>query len=163
MSRWVPSRLVIGRDQPFVRRLIGVSTSPLVGSIYNMGLWDKVAAAWVNVATRRTLKRAEAARRRYKETGRSLENGGCKGDPHIVVDRWVVFLCILHCCMTIGRLQVAFIETRLVDLPKENADAVLQGGVSIKLPPLFGGGCHRGRGQCTPLGGMVGCRVGGCR
>ena len=124
MSRWVPSRLVIGGDQPFVRRLIGVSTSPLVGSIYNMGVWDKVAAAWVNVETRRTLDREEAARRRYKETGRSLENGGCIGDPHIVVDRCMVFLCILHCCMAIGRLQVAFIETRLVDLPKENTDAV---------------------------------------
>ena len=107
-----------------MRRLIGVSTSPLVGSIYNMGEWDKVAAAWVNVATRRTLDREEAARRRYKETGRSLENGGCIGDPHIVVDRCRVFLCILHCCMAIGRLQVAFIETRLVDLPKENTDAV---------------------------------------
>ena len=124
MSRWVPSALVIGGDQSFVRRLIGVSTSPLVGSIYNMGMWDKVAAAWVNVATRRTLDREEAARLRYKETGRSLENGGCIGDPHIVVDRCVVFLCILHCCMAIGRLQVAFIETRLVDLPKENVNAV---------------------------------------
>ena len=41
-----------------------------------------------------------------------------------MVDRCVVFLCILHCCMAIGRLQVAFIETRLVDLPKEIADAV---------------------------------------
>ena len=60
-----------------MRRLIGVSTSPLVGSIYNTGVWDKVAAAWVNVATRRTLDREEAARRCYKETGRSLENGGC--------------------------------------------------------------------------------------
>ena len=229
-----------------MRRLIGVSTSPMVGSIYIMGVWDKVAAAWINVATRRTLAREEAARRRYKETGLSLENGGCIGDPHIVVDRCMVFLCILHCCMAIGRLQVAFIETRLVDLPKENTDAVqralyrarmgvklgatgapdgeearalflaweelgplldyvpedgewqavvamrdllresytdkpprggptcgrggtrlpctlLQGGVSIKLPPLFGGGCHRGRGQCTPLGGWVGCRVRGCR
>ena len=124
MSRWVPNRLVIGGDQPFVRSLIGVSTSPLVGSIYNMGVWDKVAAAWVTVATRRTLAREEAARRRYKETGRSLENGGCIGDPHIVVDRCMVCLCILHRCMAIGRLQVAFIETRLVDLPKENTDAV---------------------------------------
>ena len=42
----------------------------------------------------------------------------------IVVDRCVVFLCILHCYMAIGRLQVAFIETRFVDLPKKNADAV---------------------------------------
>ena len=107
-----------------MRRLIGVSTSPMVGSIYNMGVWDKVAAALVNVATRRTLDREEAARLRYKVTGRSLENGGCIGDTHIVVDRWVVFLCILHCCMAIGRLQVAFIETRLLDLPKENANAV---------------------------------------
>ena len=89
-----------------------------------MRVWDKVAAAWVNVATRRTLDRERAVRLRYKETGRSLENGGCIRDPHIVVDRCVVFLCILHCCMAIGRLQVAFMETRLVDLPKENADAV---------------------------------------
>ena len=215
-----------------------------MGSICNMGVWDKVALAWVNVATRRTLEREEAARQRYTETGRSLQNGGCVGVPHIVVDRCVVFLCILHCCMAIGRLQVAFIETRLVDLPKENVNAVQrvlyrartgvklgatgaadgeeagalllaweelgplsdfvpgdgewqavvamrdllrgtytdkqprgdqraaelarayralsQGGVSIKLPPLFGGGCHRGRGQCTPLGGRVGCRVRGC-
>ena len=124
MSRWVASGLVIGGDQPFVRRLIGVSTLPLVGSIYNMGVWDKVAAAWVKVATRRTLDREEAACLRYKETGRSLENGGCIGDPHIVVDRCVVFLCILRSCMAIGRLQVAFIETRLVDLPKENVNAV---------------------------------------
>ena len=89
-----------------------------------MGVWEKVAVAWVNVATRRTLDRQEAARRRYKETSRSLENGGCIGDPDIVVDRCVVFLCILHCCMAIGRLQGAFIETGLVELPKENADAV---------------------------------------
>ena len=87
-------------------------------------MWDKVAAAWVNVATRRTLDREEAARLRYKQTGRSLENGGCIWHPHIVVDRCVVFLCILHCSMAIGRLQVAFIEARLVDLPKENVNAV---------------------------------------
>ena len=60
MSRWVPSRLVIEGDQPFVRRFIGVSTSPLVGAIYNMGVWDKVAAAWVNMPTRRTLDCEEA-------------------------------------------------------------------------------------------------------
>ena len=124
MSCRVPSGSVIGAYQSFVRHLIGVSTSPLVGSFYNMGVWDKVAAAWVNVATRRTLDREEAARLRYKETGRSLDDGGCIGDPPNVVDRCVVFLCILHCCMAIGWLQVAFIETRLMDLPKENVNAV---------------------------------------
>ena len=170
MLRWVPSRLVIGGDPPFVRHLIGVSTSPLVGSIYNMGVWDKVAAAGVNVETRRTLDREEAARRRYKETGRSLENGGCIGDPHIVVDRCMVFICILHCCTAIGRLQVAFIETRLVDLPKENTDAVQR--VLYALPGPHGcevgcdGGTRQGGGPCVVprVGGtwsVVGLRPGG--
>ena len=61
---------------------------------------------------------------RYQETGLSLENGGCAGDPHAVVERCLVFLCILHCCMAMGRLQVAFIEARLGDLPKDNAVAL---------------------------------------
>ena len=41
-----------------------------------------------------------------------------------MVDRCFVFLCILHCCMAMGRLQVAFIQARLGDLPKDNAVAV---------------------------------------
>ena len=104
-------------DQPFVRRLTGVSISPMVGSIYNMGVWDMGAAAWVNTATRRTLR---------EEAGHSLDNGGCIGDPHIVVDRCLVFLCILHCCMAMGRLQVAFIEARLETLPKDTTETLQQ-------------------------------------
>ena len=46
----------------------------------------------------------------YQEMSLSLENEGCVGDQHIVVERCLVFLCILHCCMAMGRLQVAFIE-----------------------------------------------------
>ena len=107
-----------------MRRLIGVSISPMVESIYNMGVWDKGAAAWVTTATRRTLREEAAARMRYKETGRSLDNGGCKGDPHIVVDRCLVFLCILHCCIRRGRLQVAFIEACLEALLKDTTEAV---------------------------------------
>ena len=41
-----------------------------------------------------------------------------------MVDRRWVFLCILHRCMAIGRLQVAFVDARLESLPKENAEAV---------------------------------------
>ena len=36
----------------------------------------------------------------------------------------LVFPCILHYCMAMGRLQVAFIEARFGDLPKDNAVAV---------------------------------------
>ena len=123
-SRWVPATLVRGGDQPFIRRLIGVSTSPQVGSIYNMGVWDKAAAAWLRVDVRRTLDNKAAARHQYQVTGRSLDNRGCIAEPHIVVDRCWVFLCILHSCMAIGRLKVAFVEARLESLPKENAEAV---------------------------------------
>ena len=123
-TKWVPAELVIGGDQPLVRRLIGVSISPMVGSIYKMGVWDKVAASWVKADVRRTLEGEAVARHRHRETGLSLENGGCIGDPHVVVERCLVFLCILHCCMDMGRLQVAFIEAGLGDLAKDNAVAV---------------------------------------
>ena len=96
----------------------------MVGSIYNMGVWDKVVAAWVKVGVRRTLEGEAVARLRYQETGLSLEKGGCVVDPHIVMQRCLVFLCILYGCMAMGRLQVAFIEARLRHLPKDNATAV---------------------------------------
>ena len=54
--KWVPAELVVGGDQTFVRRLIGVSISPMEGSIYNMHVWHKVAAAWVKAGLRRTLE-----------------------------------------------------------------------------------------------------------
>ena len=55
-TKWLPAKLVVGGDQPFVRRLIGVSISPMVGSIYNMPGWDKVAAVWLGAVVRRTLE-----------------------------------------------------------------------------------------------------------
>ena len=64
-SRWVPVALVLEGDQPFIRRRIGVSASPQVGSIYNMGLWDEAAAAWLRVDVRRTLDNEAAARHQY--------------------------------------------------------------------------------------------------
>ena len=107
-----------------LRWSLGVSTSPQVGSIYNMGVWDKAAAACLRVDVRRTLDNEAAAPHKYQVTGWSLDNGGCIAEPHILVGRCTVFLCILHGCMAIGRLQVAFVGARLESLPKENAEAV---------------------------------------
>ena len=123
-ARWVPAELVLGGDQQFFRRLIGVSTLPQVCSIYNMGVWDKAAAMWLRMAVRQTLDAEASARRQYQVTGRSLSNGGCVAEPDIVVGRCLVFPCSLHCSMAIGRLQVAFLEVLLEALPKENAEAV---------------------------------------
>ena len=41
-----------------------------------------------------------------------------------MVGRCLVFLCILHCGMTMGCFQVAFMDACLGDLPKDNAMAV---------------------------------------
>ena len=35
----------------FVRRLMSFSILPVVGSIYNVGVWDNGPAAWSNTAT----------------------------------------------------------------------------------------------------------------
>ena len=50
------SEWLIEGDQPFVRRLIGVSRSPMGGSIYNMCVWGNVAAATVKAGVRRTFE-----------------------------------------------------------------------------------------------------------
>ena len=100
------------------------SPSPMVGSIYNMGVWDKGAATWVNVGVCCILEVEATARFRYQGTGCSLEVGGCVGDPRIIVEQCLVLLCIPHCCMAIRRPQVAFIEPRIGELPKVNAVAM---------------------------------------
>ena len=165
----MPAALVLGADQPFIHRLIGVSASPQVGSIYNIRVWDKAAAAWLLVDVRRTLDNEAAARHQYEVTGRSLDNGGCIAEPHIVVDRCWVFRCILYCCMAIGRLQVALVEARLESLPKENAEAVQR---LLYLAHRVEAGCHRctrwgaGQGPLLCLGGdgpTIGLRTGGPR
>ena len=92
-----------------------------MGYIFNMGVWDNVATAWVKVAVRRTLAGEVVARLHYQEASLGLENGVYVRDPHIMVEWCLVFLCILHCCVAMGRLQVAFIEARQADLPKGDA------------------------------------------
>ena len=64
------------------------------------------------------------AGRRYLETGRTLQNGGRKGDRHVVVEPCLIFLCILQCCLAIGSRRVAFIEAHLGHIPQDSAVAV---------------------------------------
>ena len=121
---WVPAVLVLGGEQPLIHRLIAVSTSPQLGSTYNMGVWDRAAATWLQVHVRPILNNEAATRPQYHVAGRSVDNWRCNEEPHIVVDRCWVSLCILHCCMAIGGLPVAFVEARLEALPKENGEAM---------------------------------------
>ena len=53
------------------------------------------------------------------------EWGVCRGPAHRGgAERCLVFLRIIHCCMAMGHLQVAFIEARPRDLPKDNTTAM---------------------------------------
>ena len=79
---------------------------------------------WLRLEVRRTLDKEAADHYQYQVMGRSLDNGGCIAEPPILVDRCWVFLCILHSCMAIDRLAVAFVKARLEVLPKENGEAV---------------------------------------
>ena len=50
------SELLFMGGQPFVTRHISVSRSPMGGCIYNMRVWDNVAAASVKAEVHRTLE-----------------------------------------------------------------------------------------------------------
>ena len=109
-DNWVPAAVLLGGDQPWLRRLLGISVAPQVGSIFNEAVRDNTAKRWNGVAARRTTQSDATHHRRYQVTRKSLDAGGCTGEPLLVIARNRVFLCILHCCMAFGRLFVAFVE-----------------------------------------------------
>ena len=119
----MPAALVLGGAQVYSPPHWGLHITPS-GVYLQYGGVGPGDGGVVAVDVRWTLDNEAAARNQYKVTARSLDNGGCIADPHIVADRCWVFLCILHCCMAIRRLQVAFVEERPESLPKENAEAV---------------------------------------
>ena len=88
----MPSELVMEGDRSFVCRPIGICISPMPRSIYNMGVWDKSAVAWVHIEDQRTLARSQKACCCYQEECRSLENEGCAREPHVLVERCLVFV-----------------------------------------------------------------------
>ena len=104
---WVPAAVLLGGDQPWLRRLLGISMAPQVGSIFNQAVRDNMAKRWNGVAARRTTESDTTNHRRYRVTGKSLDAARCTGGPLLVIARNWVFLCILHCCMAMGRLFVA--------------------------------------------------------
>ena len=87
-----------------------------------------------------TFEGKAVAGRRYLETGRTLDNGGCVGDKHVVVEPCLIFLCILQWCLAMGSPQVAFIEARLGHIPQDSAVDVkrmcYRGHTGVRLDAL---------------------------
>jgi hypothetical protein len=59
--------LQVGGDQPFVRRIVGVSVCTQVGSLYNEGTWQKLVKAWVGQSQKRTLEGNKQWARDFQE------------------------------------------------------------------------------------------------
>ena len=93
----MPAAVLLGGDQPWLRRLLGIGVTPQVGRIFNEAVRDNTAKRWNGVAARRTMQSDATNYRRYQLTRTSLDAAGCTGEPLLVIARNRVFLCILHC------------------------------------------------------------------
>ena len=106
----MPAAVPLVRDQPWLRRLLGISAARQVGSIFNEAVRDTTAKQWNGVAAWRTTDSDANNHGRYLVTRKGLDAAGYTGEPLLVIARNRVFLCILHRCMAFGRLFVAFLE-----------------------------------------------------
>ena len=54
------AKVILGGDQPWTRRVIGVSTCPQVGSMFDEGIWSAQKKTWEGSAIPRTMGGDEA-------------------------------------------------------------------------------------------------------
>ena len=78
-------------------------------------MWDSVARIWLGKDVVRTTKWDHAQQQSFLLGTPSLKAAGCLMDPVVVIARYRVVMCILQCCMAMGRLQMANIERLIND------------------------------------------------
>ena len=108
--------MILGGDQPWARRVIGVSTCPQVGSMFNEGIWNAQKKTWEGSAIPRTMEGDEAHYTAFLLGTPSLQAAGCSTERILKLPRAWVVLCILHLTMAMGCLLGEFVdrEARLV-------------------------------------------------
>ena len=120
----MPAAVLLGGDQPWLRRVLGVSVASQPGGVVNEAVCDNPAKQWNGTAVRRTTQSDANNHRRYLVTRKSLDAARCTGEPLLVIATNRLFLCILHCCMAFGRLFVASLEARVGTYPPQVAGKV---------------------------------------
>ena len=88
--------------------VVAISVAPQVGSIFNQAVRNNTGKRWNGAAAWRTTESGATNHRHYRVTGKSLDAAGCTGELLLVIARNRAFLCILHSCMAMERLFVAF-------------------------------------------------------
>ena len=83
----MPVAVLLGRDQPWLRQLLGISVAPRVRSISHEALRDNTAKRCNGIAVRRTTESDATNHHPYRVTGKSLDVAGCNAKPLLVVAR----------------------------------------------------------------------------
>ena len=102
----VTASVLLGGDSPWVCRIIGITPAPQIGTLYNEAIWDSDARVWMGKDVVWTTESDHEQRTSFLLGTPS----GWSVDPVVVIARCRVVMCILHCCMALGRLQMANIE-----------------------------------------------------
>ena len=69
--------MILGGDEPWTQRVIGVSTCPQVGSMFNEGIWNAQQKTWEGSAIPRTMEGDEAHYTAFLLGTPSLQAAGC--------------------------------------------------------------------------------------
>ena len=104
------AKVILGGDQPWTRRVIGVSTCPQVGSMFNEGIWNAQTKTWEGSAIPRTMEGDEAHYTAFLLGTPSLQAAGCSTQRILKLPRAWVVLCILQLTMAMGRLLGEFVD-----------------------------------------------------
>ena len=88
------AKVILGGDQPWTRRVIGVSTCPQVGSMFNQGIWNALKKTWEGSAIQRTMEGDEANHMAFLLRMLSLQAAGCSTQRILTLARAWVVLCI---------------------------------------------------------------------
>ena len=108
--------MILRGDQPWTRRVMGVSKCPQVGSMFNEGIWNAPTKTWEGSANPSTMEGDEANYTAFLLGTPSLQAAGCSTQRILQLPRAWVVLCILHLTTAMGRLLGKFAdrEARLV-------------------------------------------------
>ena len=114
LVQWAASKeeakVILGGDQPWMRRVIGVSTCPQVGSMFNEGIWHAQTKTWEGSANPQTMEGDEPNYTAFILGTPSLQVAGCSTQRILKLPRGWVVLCILHLTMAMGRLLGEFVD-----------------------------------------------------
>ena len=89
--------------------MIGVSTCPQVGSMFNDGMGNALKKTWKGSAIPQIMEGDEAHYTAFLQTP-SLQAAGCSTQRIWQLPRARVVLCILHSTMAMGRLLGEFVD-----------------------------------------------------